>query len=353
MKKLIQGNIALCEGAIDGGLEAYYAYPITPQNEVSAYFAQVLPKINKVFLQAESEVAAINMVFGTALTGKRVMTTSSSPGISLMQEGISYLCACELPCVIVNVMRGGPGLGNISGSQQDYFQSTRGGGHGDYYHIVLAPYNVKEIYEFAKESFLLAEKYRNPVMIIFDGYLGQTMEVMDLNSSEGKLNVKLTEVDKSWVLTGAKDRPPKKIRSLLMVEGELEKHNLKLNDKYKKIVENEIRFETQDLDDAEVCIVSFGMAARVAKSAVQKLRKQGYKIGIFRPITLWPFPKYELRNVAKKVKHFLVVEMNLGQMVEDVKLAVEREEDVHFYGRAGGMLVTENEIITKIKSILN
>ncbi|MFQ3675333.1 MAG: 3-methyl-2-oxobutanoate dehydrogenase subunit VorB [Endomicrobiia bacterium] len=353
MKKLVQGNIALCEGAIDGGLDAYYAYPITPQNEISAYFAKVLPKQNKVFLQAESEIAAINMVFGSALAGKRAMTTSSSPGISLMQESISYLCACELPCVIVNVMRGGPGLGNISGSQQDYFQSTRGGGHGDYYHIVLAPYNVKEIYEFAKGSFLLAEKYRNPVMIIFDGYLGQTMEVMDLSKEEGKLSVKIDgEIDKSWVLDGAKNRKARKIRSLLMSEGELEQHNWNLKQKYDKIKKEEVRSEFYDIENAEICIVAFGMSARVGLDAMYKLRKEGYKVALFRPITLFPFPYEQISSIAKKVKKFLVVEMNLGQMVEDVKLSVLSDAEVYFYGRPGGGLVTVSEIMENIKKLV-
>lgn len=353
MKKIIQGNIALCEGAIAGGIDAYYAYPITPQNEISAYFSEELPKLGKVFLQAESEIAAISMVFGTALTGKRALTTSSSPGVSLMQEGISYLCGCELPCVIVNVMRGGPGLGNISGSQQDYFQSTRGGGHGDYYTIVLAPFSVKEIYEFAKESFLLAEKYRNPVLIIFDGYLGQMMEVFDDESDEGKLNVKIdTQIDKSWVLDGAKERAPRKIRSLLMNEGELEAHNWKLKEKYDKIRQNEVRFESYEIEDAEVCIVAYGMAARVSLEVVKKLRQQEIKIGLIRPITLFPFPYKEIWELSKKIKKFLVVEMNLGQMVEDVKLAVAGNADVYFYGRPGGSLVVGKEIIEEIKKIL-
>lgn len=353
MKKVLQGNIALCEGAIEGGLDAYYAYPITPQNEISAYFAEVLPKMNKVFLQVESELAAINMVFGTAVTGKRAMTTSSSPGISLMQEGISYLCGCELPCVIVNVMRGGPGLGNISGSQQDYFQSTRGGGHGDYYTIVLAPFSVKEIYEFAKEAFILAEKYRNPVMIIYDGYLGQMMEVFDTESDEGKLNVKLVQpVDKTWVLDGAKNRPARKIRSLLMSEGALEQHNWKLKQKYDTICQNEIRIKFYETTDAELCLVAFGMAARVALDAVHKLRNQGIKIGLIRPQTLWPFPYKEINKIANKVKKFLVVEMNLGQMIEDVKIAVNGQAEVFFYGRPGGSLVSCKEIIDKIKEII-
>lgn len=354
MKKVLQGNIALCEGAIDGGLDAYYAYPITPQNEISAYFAEVLPKLNKVFLQAESELAAINMVFGTALTGKRAMTTSSSPGVSLMQEGISYLCGCELPCVIVNVMRGGPGLGNISGSQQDYFQSTRGGGHGDYKTIVLAPFSVKEIYEFAKESFLLAEKYRNPVLIIYDGYLGQMMEAFDPYSEEGKLNVKLEEpLDKSWVLDGAKNRPSRKVRSLLMAEGELEEHNYKLKKKFDTIKKNEVRVEFYNIEDAEIAIVAYGMSARVALDAIYKLKEQKIKVGLIRPKTLWPFPYNEIKNLADKIKKFLVVEMNLGQMIEDVKLAVNGKAEVYFYGRPGGSLVLTKEIIEKIFEIKN
>lgn len=354
MKKILQGNIALCEGAIEGGLDAYYAYPITPQNEISAYFAEVLPKLNKVFLQAESELAAINMVFGTALTGKRAMTTSSSPGISLMQEGISYLCGCELPCVIVNVMRGGPGLGNISGSQQDYFQSTRGGGHGDYRTIVLAPFSVKEIYEFAKESFILAEKYRNPVLIVYDGYLGQMMEAFDHNSEEGKLNVKLEKpIDKSWILDGAKDRPARKIRSLFMSEGELEEHNWKLKKKFDTIAQNEVRVDFYNLEDAEIAIVAYGMAARVALDAVYKLQNQKIKAGLIRPKTLWPFPYNEIKNLTEKIKKFLVVEMSLGQMLEDVKLAVNGNAEVYFYGRPGGSLVSTKEIIEKIFEIIN
>ncbi|MFN3550275.1 MAG: 3-methyl-2-oxobutanoate dehydrogenase subunit VorB [Endomicrobiia bacterium] len=351
MKKILQGNIALCEGAIEGGLDAYYAYPITPQNEISAYFAEVLPKLNKIFLQAESEIAAINMVFGSALTGKRAMTTSSSPGVSLMQEGISYLCACELPCVVVNVMRGGPGLGNISGSQQDYFQSTRGGGHGDYYTIVLAPFSVKEIYEFAKQSFLLAEKYKNPVLIIYDGYLGQMMEVFDTETKEGKLEIKLDKnIDKSWILDGAKNRPPRKIRSLLMEEGELEKFNFKLKEKYDRIKKDEVRVEFYHIDDAEICLVAYGMSARVCLEVVNKLRE--IKVGLIRPITLFPFPYKEIFEVSKKVKKFLVVEMSLGQMIEDVKLAVNGNADIFFYGRPAGSLVSSNEIVNKIKEII-
>ncbi|MCS7151519.1 MAG: 3-methyl-2-oxobutanoate dehydrogenase subunit VorB [Endomicrobia bacterium] len=353
MKKVLQGNIALCEGAIEGGLDAYYAYPITPQNEISAYFAEVLPKLNKVFLQAESEIAAINMVFGTAVTGKRAMTSSSSPGISLMQEGISYLCGCELPCLIVNVMRGGPGLGNISGSQQDYFQSTRGGGHGDYHTIVLAPFSVKEIYEFAKSSFILAEKYRIPVLIIYDGYLGQMMEIFDTESNEGKLDITVDQpIDKNWILDGAKDRHSRKIRSLLMNEGELEKHNWNLKEKYEKIKKNEVRAKFYETDDAEICLVAYGIAARAALEAIYKLREKNIKAGLIRPQTLWPFPYNEIANLAKKVKKFLVVEMNLGQMVEDVKLAVNGIADVYFYGRPGGSLVSSKEIIDYIVSII-
>lgn len=354
MKKILQGNIALCEGAIEGGLDAYYAYPITPQNEISAHFSEILPKIGKIFLQAESEISAINMVFGTALTGKRAMTTSSSPGISLMQETISYMCGCELPCVIVNVMRGGPGLGNISGSQQDYFQSTRGGGHGDYRTIVLAPFSVKEIYEFAKESFLLAEKYRNPVLIIYDGYLGQMMEAFEPNSEEGKLNVKLEDsLDKSWVLDGAKNRPARKVRSLLMAEGELEEHNYKLKKKFDTIAQNEVRVELYNIEDAKVAIVAYGMAARVSLDAVYKLKDQKLNIGLIRPKTLWPFPYKEIKNLTDKIKKFLVVEMSLGQMIEDVKLAVSGKAEVHFYGRPGGGLVSTKEIIEKVFEILN
>ena len=346
MKKiLMKGNIALCEGAIAAGLNAYFGYPITPQNEVPAHMSKRMVELGKVFLQAESELAAINMVLGASAAGKRVMTSSSSPGISLKQEGISYMAGCELPCVIANVQRGGPGLGNIAGSQADYFQSTKGGGHGDYRLIVLAPYSVQEMYDLAYTAFDLADKYRNPVLILSDGIVGQMMEPVEI--SEAKKRDDLPP--KNWVLDGAKGREPRLIRSLLMEEGALEKHNWHLKKKYDEITKNEIRFETFATDDADVILVAFGISARVAKAAVKQARKEGIKAGLVRPITLWPFPSEAVALLAKPGKKFLVVEMNLGQMVEDVQLAVCGKSHVDFVGRPGGAPVNEKEVLERIR----
>ena len=343
-KILLKGNIALCEGAIAAGLKAYFGYPITPQNEIPAHMSKRMTELGLVFLQAESELAAINMVLGAAGTGTLAMTSSSSPGISLKQEGISYLAACELPAVIVNVQRGGPGLGNIAGSQADYFQSTKGGGHGDYRLLVLAPSTVQEMYDFAYISFELAFKYRNPVLILADGIVGQMMEPISIDK-----NKKPVKVDsKDWALTGAKNRPPRFHRSLLMNDDDLEKLNWKLNEKYKKIKENEIRYEAIDTEDADIILVAFGISARVAKVAARKAREQGIKAGLIRPITLWPFPEKVISDAAKPGRKFLVVEMNLGQMVEDVRLAVNGKCPVEFLGRPGGSVVNEQEILNKI-----
>lgn len=340
----MKGNIALCEGAIAAGCAAYFGYPITPQNEVPAHMSKRMVELGRVFLQAESELAAVNMVLGAVAAGKRSMTSSSSPGISLKQEGISYLAGCELPAVIVNVQRGGPGLGNIAGSQADYFQSTKGGGHGDYRLIVLAPYSVQEMYDFAFEAFDLAEKYRNPVLILSDGVVGQMMEPVVLSEKE-----KAPAAKKDWVLDGCAGREPRCIRSLLMGEGDLERHNYAIRKKYDTIQEQEVRFEAQNIDDAEVILVAYGLSARVAKAAMRSARKAGIKAGCIRPITLWPFPAKAIADAAKGDRKFLVIEMNLGQMVEDVRLAVNGRCPVEFLGKPGGGLTHEKDVLETLK----
>ncbi|MDI6757698.1 MAG: 3-methyl-2-oxobutanoate dehydrogenase subunit VorB [Endomicrobiia bacterium] len=352
----MKGNIAVCEGALAGGLDAYYGYPITPQNEVPEYMSRKLPALGKIFIQAESELASINMVMGTAVAGFRAMTSSSSPGISLMQEGISYLAGCELPCLIVNVQRGGPGLGNISGSQGDYFQATKGGGHGDYRLIVFSPASVQEMYDLARSSFAIAEKYRNPVMILTDGVSGQMMEPILIEDDAAPSE----RAASTWALDGCRGREPRLIRSLLMAEGALERHNLDLDKKYARIKKNETRCETFKTDDAEVIIVATGIAARIAMAAVNAARAQCFKVGLIRPVTLWPFPDEVIRaaadgggnNSALRPKNFLVVELNLGQMVEDVRLAVDGKVPVSFLGRPGGGLPTIEEISAKIRTLL-
>ena len=341
---LMQGNTAICESAIMSGCIAYYGYPITPQNEISAHMSKRMRELNRVFIQAESEIAAINMVLGTSVTGTRVMTSSSSPGISLKQEGISYLCGCELPAVIVNIMRGGPGLGNISGSQGDYFQSTKGGGHGDYKMIVMSPDSVQEMYDLTADTFELADKYRNPVMLLADGYLGQIMEPVIVDKPVMK-----NSIEKNWVLDGCKNRAPRKIRSLLMNDGELEQFNWHLNDKYNKIRQTEVRYESVNIEDAEIVIVAFGIVARICRDVILKLRAKGIKIGMIRPVTLWPFPEKIIGEIAGKLKYISVIEMNLGQMVEDVRLAVNGKCPVEFFGKPGGAIFTVDEIISKIK----
>jgi 2-oxoglutarate ferredoxin oxidoreductase subunit alpha len=355
---LITGNEAMAQGAIDAGCQLYAGYPITPQNEFTAYMARRMPELGRVFIQAESELAAINMVFGAAASGARAMTSSSSPGISLKQEGISYLAGAQLPAVIVNVMRGGPGLGNISPSQSDYFQATRGGGHGDYHCIVLAPSTVSESYDYMFKAFNLADKYRASVLILSDGMLGQMMEPLLVRSPEPGARSKLQTPNsqlhtKPWALTGCKGRKPNIIRSLYLAEGALEKINLILQKKYKVIQEKEARYEGLFLDDAKIILVAYGTMARVSKNVVKRLRDRGKKIGLIRPITLWPFPKkaFKLITQNSKLKTFLVIEMSYGQMLEDVLLAVGGKAGVDFFGRAGGAIPTEEEIIKKIKSI--
>jgi 2-oxoglutarate ferredoxin oxidoreductase subunit alpha len=357
-KILMSGNEAVAEGALGAGCSFYAGYPITPQNEVPAYMAQHMPEAGGVFIQAESELAAVNMVFGAAAAGARAMTSSSSPGISLKQEGISYIAGAELPAVIINVMRGGPGLGNIAPSQSDYFQATRGGGHGDYHSIVLAPFSVQEAYELTILAFDLADKYRVPVIILGDGILGQMMEpVIAYRISHiayhNDKRLAISDKQKPWALTGCKGRKPNIIKSLYLEEGALEKFNLKLQEKYKTIYNKEQRYEGLFLDDAKVILVAYGTMARIAKSLVKRLKQEGKKIGLIRPITLWPFPDKifkQLANSAKKPQ-LLVIEMSYGQMLQDVKLACEGKLPVGFLGRAGGGIPSEEEIINKIKSL--
>jgi 2-oxoglutarate ferredoxin oxidoreductase subunit alpha len=348
-KILISGNEAIAEGALAAGCSFYAGYPITPQNELIAYMAQYMPKTGGVFIQAESELAAINMVYGASAAGARAMTSSSSPGISLKQEGISYIAGAELPAVIVNIMRGGPGLGNIAPAQSDYFQATRGGGHGDYHTIVLAPGSVQEAYDLAQTSFYLADKYRMPVMILGDGILGQMMEPILVSHKSPAAN--RHNKQKPWALSGCKGRKPNIIKSFALAEGALEELNLKLQRKYKVIKNKESRFENLFLDDAKVVLVAYGTMARIAKSALGRLRLAGKKIGLIRPISLWPFPEQVFCPGNKKIK-YLVIEMSCGQMLEDVRLAVNGKAGVEFLGRSGGGVPSEEEIINKVKKIL-
>lgn len=344
------GNEAIAQGAIDAGCRFYAGYPITPQNELTAYFARHMPGAGGIFIQAESELAAINMVFGAAAAGATAMTSSSSPGISLKQEGISYIAGAELPAVIVNIMRGGPGLGNIAPAQSDYFQATRSGGHGDYHCIVLAPVCVQEAYDLMPLAFTLAEKYRNPAMILGDGMLGQMMEPLLVRSPEPVVRSQRLPT-KKWALTGCKGRRPNIIKSFYMKEGDLEKFNLKLQKKYKEIREKEQRWEEESLGGAKVIVVAYGTMSRIAKSAVNKLRGAGKKIGFIRPITLWPFPSKAFGFTSRGKLKFLTVEMSYGQMVEDVKLSLNCKFPVEFLGRSGGGVPTEEEIIEKLKGL--
>jgi len=340
------GNEALAEAAIIAGLDAYFGYPITPQNEITAYMSKRMPEEGQVFVQSESELAAINMVFGASATGKRTMTTSSSPGISLMQEGISYLSGAELPAVVVNVMRGGPGLGNIAPSQGDYFQATRGGGHGDYRTIVLGPSSVQELVDCISLAFDLADQYRMTVVILADGFLGQMMEPIVLDKKPRR---KLPPKD--WALTGAEGREQNIVRSLWLKEGALEEHNYKLQAKYEQVQKKEVICEQYEVDDAEIVVVAYGVAARIVRCAVNRARGEGIKAGWIRPITLWPFPTEQISRAADELRIFLTVEMSCGQMVEDVKLAVTSKAPVLFYGRPGGGVTTVEEVLNQIKQL--
>jgi len=346
-KILMCGNDACGEGAVLAGCKFYAGYPITPQNELTAYMAKRMNENGGVFIQAESELAAINMVFGAAAAGVRAMTSSSSPGVSLKQEGISYLAGCELPCVIVNMQRGGPGLGNIAPAQGDYFQSVKGGGHGDYKLIVLAPSSAQELLEYTFLAFDLADKYRNPVLILGDGLLGQMMEPISINA-----DMQPKTFEKPWALTGCKGRSPNVIKSLYLGDGALEEHNKKLQAKFALIRQSEIRAQAFHSKDSEIMLVAYGSVARIAKSSMDMARAKGLKVGMIRPVTLWPFPEKIIEEACATAKKFLVVEMSAGQMVEDVKLAVNGRAKVDFYGRMGGGIPTEEEILARIEALV-
>lgn len=347
-KVLMKGNEAIGEAAIVAGCRHYFGYPITPQSELIEYMARRMPQVKGVFLQAESEVAAINMVYGAAGSGARVMTSSSSPGISLKQEGISYIAGAELPAVIVNIVRGGPGLGSIQPGQCDYFQATKGGGHGDYRNIVLAPNSVQELVDMTILAFDLADKYRNPVMVLGDGALGQMMEPVEFKASAAVVPAK------PWSATGLRGRSePNIINSLHIQPDKLEKHNIHLQQKYGIIQENECRYESQHTEDAELILVAYGITARIAHSAMEKARSQGMKVGLVRPITLWPFPSKPLAELAGKASAFLALELSAGQMVEDVRLAVNGASPVYHYGRMGGIIPSPKEIFGQITKLMN
>jgi 2-oxoglutarate ferredoxin oxidoreductase subunit alpha len=342
--KLMKGNEAFAEAAIRSGADAYFGYPITPQSEVMEYLAAQEPhkRTGMILLQAESEVAAINMVYGAAGTGKRALTSSSSPGISLKQEGISYLVGSELPCLILNVMRGGPGLGTIGPSQSDYFQATKGGGHGDYHVIVLAPSSVQEMADFARLGFDLAFKYRNPVVILSDGAIGQMMEKVELFEQQPRSST----FDQSWVTTGkTPDRERNIITSLDLDPLKMEQHNKKLQAKFQQMRENEVRFEKIECDDAEYLTVAYGSCARICQKTVKLARQKGIKLGLFRPITLFPFPSEEIDKMTATIKGILTVELSSGQMVEDVRLAVDGKVKVAFHGRMGGTTPSPDEVL--------
>ena len=343
-KVLMKGNEAIAEAAIEAGCRHYFGYPITPQTEVAAYMSKRMPKIGGTFLQAESEIAAINMVYGVASTGKRVMTSSSSPGISLKAEGLSYLAGADLPALVVNVQRGGPGLGGIQPSQSDYFQATKGGGHGDYRMIVLAPASVQEMADLTMKGFDLADKYRMTSMILADGTLGQMMEPVEIKKTESEA------FDKSWAVTGTKgERSHNIINSLFLDPLALEKQNEIRYERYKVIEENEVMYESYLMDDAEICVVAFGIAARVAKNAIVEARKAGMKVGLIRPITLWPFPAKVLREAAETCHSFISVELSMGQMIEDIRLAIECKRPVALCSRAGGIIPSPEEVYAKIE----
>jgi 2-oxoglutarate ferredoxin oxidoreductase subunit alpha len=347
-KELLKGNVAFAEAAIRAGCEAYFGYPITPQTEALEHMSQRMPALGRVFLQAESEVAAINMVYGAASAGVRVMSSSSSPGVSLMMEGISYIAGSEVPAVLVDVMRGGPGLGNIAPSQGDYLQIVKGGGHGDYKLIVLAPATIQELIDLTVEAFDLAEKYRTIVVVLADGSIGQMMEPAELPPMRP---VRPVEDRPDWALTGAKGRKSQFISSIYLDPVEEEVFNLKLREKYRLIEENEVRYKESALEDAEIAIVAFGTAGRISQSAMKMAREEGIRVGIFRPISLYPFPYELIKEIREKVRAILVVEMSGGQMLEDVKLAVEGRIPVHFYGRMGGVLPLPDEILEEIRKV--
>lgn len=348
--RLMKGNEAIGEAAIRAGCKAYFGYPITPQNELTAYMAtHMIPK-GRTFIQAESEVSAINMVYGAAATGVRAMTSSSSPGVSLKQEGISYLCGADIPSVIVNVARSGPGLGGISPSQGDYFQSTRGGGHGDYYTIVLAPKGVQDAADLTYEAFEISERYRIPVLVLADGLIGQMMEGVVLPPAIDPASLP----QPAWAAgrQSESDRDNNHVTSINLVPAELEATNIARFKRYEQVKRELCRYAEVDVEDADLVLVAYGTSARVSLSALQEARKLGLKVGLFRPITLWPYPYARLNELAGMGKRFLAVEMSMGQMVEDVRLAVNGKAPVDFYGRCGGMIPSEYEVLGEIRRLL-
>jgi len=345
--QLLKGNVALAEAAVRAGCQAYFGYPITPQTELLEHMSQRMPALGRTFLQAESEVAAINMVYGAAAAGVRTMTSSSSPGISLMQEGLSYIAASEVPVVVIDVMRGGPGLGNIQPSQSDYNQVTKSVGHGDYHAIVLAPATVQEAIDLTMLAFDLADQYRTLVFVVADGAIGQMMEPAEFPEMRA-----LPEERPDWALTGAEGREKRVVTSLYLGASELEKLNLKLQEKLDVIADNEVRFEEQYTDDSELIIVAYGTAARVAQSAIKRLRERDIAVGLLRPISLWPFPTARLLELSEKAQRFLVVEMNAGQMLFDVRAAVGANFPIHFYGRIGGVIPMPDEIEQEVENIV-
>lgn len=345
-KMLLKGNEAIAEAAVRAGLEAYFGYPITPQTELLEYLSRRMPELGRVFVQAESELGAINMVYGAACAGARTMTSSSSPGISLMQEGLSYIAASEVPCVVVNVMRGGPGLGNIAPSQADYFQAVKGGGHGDYHPIVLAPAMVQEAIDLTMLAFELADKYRHIVMIVADGNIGQMMEPAELPEMRP-----LPKTRPAWALTGARGRQHNVITSLYLREPELEALNLHLQEKLAVIRAREVRYRELALEDAEVMVVAFGSMGRIAQTAIKAARKEGIRVGLFRPISLYPFPSRRLTELAGRMRVILVTELNAGQMVEDVERAVGTMTPIRFYGRTGGVVPFPDDVLGQIRRV--
>ncbi len=342
MRQLCKGNVAIVKGAVLAGCRAFYGYPITPASEIAEYAALYLPQVGGTFVQAESEVASINMVFGGAAAGQRCMTASSGPGMSLMQEGLSYLAGAELPCVVADIMRGGPGLGNIAPEQSDYFQIVKGGGHGCYRNIVLAPASVQEMCDLTILAFELADKYRNPAIVLTDGFVGQMMEPLDIEVRE------IAIPPKPWAVRGTEETRGNLINSLYLDPDELEAHVRGLEAKYKRCQELETRYELYRAEDAEVLLVGYGIVARVLRSAVDEARARGLRAGLFRPITLWPYPSQALAEVSARCQGILTVELSTGQMVEDVRLAVEGKVPVEFYGRVGGNVPTTEEIVVQL-----
>ena len=348
-KVLMKGNEALAEAAIRNGCLYFFGYPITPQTELAEYMAKRMPKVGGLCLQAESEVAAINMVYGAAASGVRAMTSSSSPGVSLKSEGISYMVGADLPCLICNVQRGGPGLGSIQPSQQDYYQATKANGHGDLHLFVVAPSSVQEMVSLVGRAFDVADTYRTPALLLADGALGQMMEPVDFDAA---MSERRAVPEKTWATNGHGGKRKKNVVNSLFIEPDvLEKSVLERFERYKKIEENEVLYEEQNVEDADIVIVSYGITSRICKSAIEMARAEGIKVGIIRPITLWPYPKAALAKAAETAKHFLVVELNMGQMVDDVKVATGCKRPVSFFGRTGGMLPTAEDVLEEIRKI--